>query len=184
MNTNPLDGAVIDGVIRYATAPIPAGQISSVLIMAERNIQTIVGGMTFVHTVAGQIAAQVQITVDTPSIAMAHTVNGDGIFNNTFMIGHVVSSLDLTGSMYMTGYLSFRDTFVHEIAGDVQMEGMLSGANSFTLVMAGDPIAVGLMSGDMVDTLTMTGDLSVNISSPDDDARTFKREFTQREFRR
>lgn len=182
MNTFPLNGTGLDDAIRYATSAGLAGQVDMLFIVSNQNQVPMVGEIDLSMVVAGQISSQVVLTADPAS--MAFTVSGDGLFNNTFLNGTATMSFDMTGNTVILGQLQGQVVMSFDAVAALSMVGFLTGESDMGFDIAGVIRAIRFLDGNTIIGLDLAGDLSTNPSADDDIARTFRRAFNQREFRR
>lgn len=182
MNSHPLNGAAFNSTISYATSAGLAGEVDMIFVVSEQNNAPINGSISMQFTVAGQLSSAAILSA--PPITMTFGVNGDGLFNNTYLIGTTGIAFAPSGTMNGLIPMSVTEAMTLDATGSLTMVGHLNGEVDVVFSANGTPSAMRFLNGAVVLALTMTGDLSLNPSAPDDDERTFNRPFTQREFRR
>lgn len=183
LNQYPLNGIGFNSSVDYGTEPFPASQINMILTMSEKNLSFMVGDISIVHSLAGQVSAKVNLSGDI-SLVLSSDLNMAGLYNGAFLSGGDSIALSMSGDPY-TAYADLGDDLlVLTTTGDLTKTQTLGGGCSIVLSMGGDPVAKIFMAGDLMMAMTLDGQVSSNVQSEDDDARTFKRAFKEREFSR
>lgn len=182
MNTFPLNRTTLNGRIRYATSAGLEGETGMLFIVSESNLSPMVGSASMAFTTTGVVSSQ--IILSAAPVTMTFSVTGNALFNNQFLIGTTGIAFDATGTMNTIRYISGETLLALEATGSMKNLGRLAGQVTVEFTMNGDPLAIRFMEGAAVFALDITGDLSINPSSVDDDQRTFRRPFKNREFAR
>lgn len=183
MNTFPLNGTTLGTAVRYATSAGLAGEVDMVFTVSEQNQVPMNGSITMNFTVGGQISSIVSLTAS--PILMGFTVNGDGLFNNTFLVGTATMGFTVAGdALRNLNQLQGEVVMSFDVAGSLLKTGYFAGEIDMAFAVEGALRAIKFLDGTAYFLIDVVGAMNNNASDVDDDARSFRRPFQQREFRR